>query len=53
MNTVANVLFGVGLFLSVLVTVYSWFMSGEDKRGVVASPFMFFLASVIAHYLAN
>ena len=47
----ANGLFLAGLVSSCIVGYMSITRPGQDKAGVVALPFMLFLASAVAHYI--
>lgn len=51
MKVFAIILFAFGLFLSGITTFSSWRGKGEDKRGVVFSPFFFFAAAATLNYL--
>ena len=44
-------LFGAGVLSSVLVGILSITGPGDDKRGIVAFPFMMFAAAAVAHYI--
>ena len=47
----AIILFYVGLALSVIIPMLSITRDGDDKRALVAAPFMFLVASAVAKYL--
>jgi hypothetical protein len=51
MEVVSIVLFWLGVLCSVSLGFVSLTQNGEDKRGVVAFPFLLFFASLVAHYI--
>ncbi len=48
----ASILFVLGVVFSCIVFWVSLTTRGEDKRGVVAFPFLLLLAAAIAHLMA-
>lgn len=46
-----TVLFWGGVVTSALVGFQSLYRAGDDKRGAVAFPFMWFAAAAVAKYL--
>jgi hypothetical protein len=45
------VLFYVGIGLSAMVVTVSFMNKGNDKNGMVAAPFMFYAAAIVAKYI--
>lgn len=48
---VATTLFFIGVGMTVITGVASWFSEGEGKRGVVAFPFALLASAAVARYL--